>query len=977
VFQGLRAAWRAGDEVFAEVAVPEAERLAAAGFAVHPALLDAALHAMWCTEQQAQEQGQDQVQKRGGRLPFSWRGVRVHASGATAARVRIRIVGPDAVSLVLCDADGALIASVESLTLREIPAGGLDSPAAAAVTAGSLFEVRWTPVPVPAGDPAAAAPVAVVPLAEAAQLAGPPPDPVVLAVAGGGQDQAATAHQVVGEVLAALQEWLAEPRLEDTPLLIVTCGAVGVTSETGGRAAGVDDVAAAAVWGLVRSAQSEHPGRFVLVDTDAPDALAEVVGAVLACGEPQVAIRGGVLHAARLVLLPPNPNSPNLDSPEPGGSLEPTAAPGSRWGEGWVLVTGGGGLAAVITRHLVRDCGVRHVLLASRRGPTAPGMDELAAELSADGVQVAAVACDVADRDAVAQVFDQFEVSAVIHTAGVLDDAVLASLQPGQVDAVLRPKVDGSWNLHQASLHRELAAFVVFSSAAGVLGAPGQGNYAAGNAFLDALAVYRQGLGLPGLSLAWGAWDQTTGMTARLRDQDLARLARGGFPPLTAAHGTALFDAAVSAGRPAAVPMRINRRMLAAAAAQLPPLLHALIPVTSRPAAGHGTAPAALAAQLAALPPAERTAELQTLVQAEVAAVLGHPDPAAITPARPFTELGFDSLTAVELRNRLAARTSTRLPATVIFDHPTPTELAEHLSAEIDNAAVQQAPPEPAAETAQDLVTQLYRQALADGKTAEGDEFLMSLARLRPVFRGPAELASAPAPVRLATGGTRTQLVCVPPIVPLTGDRAYYRLASAFQGNRDVSSLTPTGFRPGEQLPASPRALVAVLAEAIAGHVGQSPFALLGISSGGLVAYEIARRLDDMGSHPKAVIFVDTYAMNDSRVDEFQQEMAEEMYSRGDAAAPGAINQASLSAYVWTCSLFQDWRPEPVSFPTLLLRATEPLNAGRSDMGWQTSLDHVTTVLDVPGNHFTMANEHVASTAEVIDTWLEDFAERD
>jgi len=894
-FRGLTAVWSADDTVFAEIALPPEEHVSAAGCTLHPALLDAALHAIWFTGSARP------------RLPFSWGGVSVYAAGATAARVRLQPTGPQTCSLVLLDRQGGLIASVESLTLREVPADGLGRTDPG--VGDSLFELRWTPVP---------------------DVAATTEDVTILPVRGEGDDVPAAAHEVVGEVLETLRAWLARP--DDSPLLISTQRAVDAEA--------VVDVAASAVWGLVRSAQREHPGRFVLVDTDEPDAVRDVAGAVLASGEPQVVIRDGVLHAARLAPVPaPAERPPGL-------------------GDGWVLFSGGGGLARVVVQHVVETWGVRGVVLAGRRGPDAGHV----AELTAQGVEVAGVACDVADRGAVRKMFDEFEISAVIHTAGVLDDALLESLTPGQVESVLRPKVDGAWNLHEASADRDLAAFVVFSSAAGVAGSAGQANYAAGNAFQDGLMSYRRSRGLPGVSLAWGAWDQGTGMTAGLRSQDVERMTRAGLPPLTAAQGVALFDAALACDRALVVPMRVDRQALAAQPDEPPPLLRDLLPRRVRPA------PAA-ADDLAGLPPAERPARLLGLVRTEVAAVLGHAGPEAISADRAFTELGFDSLTAVELRNRLSTRTGTRLPAAVVFEHPTSAGLAAYLNSAIEDRTGPATSPD-----APDLVTRVYRQALADGRTAEADEFLMSLARLRPTFQGPEDLDGTPAPVRLATGGSRTRLVCLAPVVPLTGDRVYYRLASAFQGNRDVSSITSVGFTAGESLPASSEALVTVLAEAIAEHVGGAPFVLLGHSSGGLLAFDVGKRLAARGVRPTAAVLMDTYAIDDVRLAEFQQEMAESMYRRSDAA-PEAIDHASLSAHVWTCALLEGWRPEPAPFPTLLLRASEPLAAGRDDRGWQTSLEHVTTVLDVPGNHFTLADEHIASTAEAIDAWLEEVEE--
>ncbi|MFC7310857.1 beta-ketoacyl reductase, partial [Streptomyces monticola] len=287
----------------------------------------------------------------------------------------------------------------------------------------------------------------------------------------------------------------------------------------------------AAVWGLARSAQSEEPGRVVLVDTDDVDAVA----LALASGEPQVVVREGALYGARLARVPV--------------VTEEEAGPTSRFGdgEGTVLMTGASGtLGGLFARHLVSELGVRRLLLTSRRGADAPGAAELAEELTALGAEVSWAACDAADREALAALLAPIEnLSGVVHVAGVLDDGVIASLTPERIDSVLRPKVDAALNLHELTADRELDAFVVFSSAAGVFGNPGQGNYAAANAFLDALASHRRANGLPAQSLAWGLWaDEAAGMAGELSEADLERMNRTGVRPITEAQGLALFDTA-------------------------------------------------------------------------------------------------------------------------------------------------------------------------------------------------------------------------------------------------------------------------------------------------------------------------------------------------------------------------------------------------------------------------------------------------
>ncbi|MGK5673960.1 type I polyketide synthase [Micromonospora sp. URMC 106] len=353
--------------------------------------------------------------------------------------------------------------------------------------------------------------------------------------------------------------------------------------------------------------------------------------------------------------------------------------------DGTVLVSGATGtLGALLCRHLVTAHGARQLLLVSRRGPDAEGADELLADLKALGADVSIVAADLADPDAVADVLSMVDprhpLRAVVHAAGVLDDATVESLTADRLDAVLRPKVDAAWNLHRATLGHELTAFVLFSAAAGVFGGPGQGNYAAGNAFLDALAEHRRALGLPAVALAWGRWARASGMTGHLDSADIRRLDRGGMAALADDEALALFDAVWRAERATLVPAKIVTGTAAPGAPVHPLLANLVRPAARRAAAGEVADGQAFAETLRGLPDDKRARALRDLVLSHMAVVLGHGDPAGIEPTRAFRELGFDSLTAVELRNRLGAATGLRLPATLVFDNPTPTALAEHLA---------------------------------------------------------------------------------------------------------------------------------------------------------------------------------------------------------------------------------------------------------------------------------------------------------
>jgi polyketide synthase 12 len=394
---------------------------------------------------------------------------------------------------------------------------------------------------------------------------------------------------------------------------------------------------------------------------------------------------------------------------------------------GTVLVTGASGmLGGLLARHLAARHGVRHLLLASRRGPDAEGAEELRADLEKLGATATFAACDLADRGAVAKLLDgvpdEHPLTGVLHNAGVLDDAVLTELTAARMDTAMRPKVDAARHLHELTLDHDLAWFVLASSAAGTFGPAGQGNYAAANAYLDALAQQRRSQGRPAVSLGWGLFDSASGMTGHLDQADRQRLRRSGTRALTDEQAMELFDAAVALDRAALLPIGLELRGIPADA--VPPLLRGLVRTPARRATANGSAPgASWAGQLAGLGEPERREKLLDLVRTQAATVLGHADTGAIGPDRAFKELGVDSLTAVELRNRLRTATGLALPATLVFDHPTPEALAERLHLDLTPEL-----PDPAS----DLLSELSRLDTALAGLAWDDE---TRARLAPQLR--------------------------------------------------------------------------------------------------------------------------------------------------------------------------------------------------------------------------------------------------
>ncbi|WP_452672833.1 SDR family NAD(P)-dependent oxidoreductase [Streptomyces abikoensis] len=666
--------WVRDDEVYVEAKLTGEAASDAPYYGMHPALLESLAQA-------AEFAGLDGEEELS---PLSWSGVSLHAGGASAVRARLTRTAGDSVSVAAVDATGAPVLSVETLVLHPRPDAD-DAPAGAGAEQGALLRLEWVPAPGPAATAQETHRSVTLGGYGIASLADVPAgtDLVVVPVATtDGEDVPAAAHRLTAHALQLVQEWLADNRHAASRLLFLTRNAVPADA-----ADAVRDPAAAAVWGLVRSAQSENPGRFVLLDvdetagTDPTDPTTLLPGfpgltGLLAGGDAQFVVRDGVVRVGRLARVVAEAGTP---------------AAVRTWNPaGTVLITGGtGGLGGVLARHLVTEHGMKHLLLASRRGPEAPGAAELADELAALGAEVTLVACDTSDRAEVkgllAGVPSARPLTAVIHTAGVLDDGIVTSLTPDRLATVLRPKADAAWHLHELTKDLDLAAFIGYSSISGVMGSAGQANYAAGNVFLDALAHHRRGLGLPAQSLAWGAWAQGSGMTGTLSQADMQRIAASGVPPLTVAQGLALFDAAIGLDEPYVVPIGPAsgaRR----AQGEVPPLLRGLVKGGRRvaAAAGDGAATAAgLARQLREIREEERVRFAVELVRAEAARVLGHASPEAIGAKKGFQDLGFDSLTAVELRNRLTASTGLRLPATLTFDHPTPVSLAEHLVSQL------------------------------------------------------------------------------------------------------------------------------------------------------------------------------------------------------------------------------------------------------------------------------------------------------
>ncbi|MCS7475354.1 SDR family NAD(P)-dependent oxidoreductase [Umezawaea endophytica] len=1072
-FRAVTAAWVRGDEVFAEVALPDG---AAGSFGVHPVLLDAALH---CG---ALASGSDREEATA-LVPFAFTGVDLHATRATSVRVRMAPSGPDGFSVAVTDHADRPVLTVESLVTRPLDA----ATAADAVASRATYRLDWVPVPLPEPVPGAWAVLGEDVLGLAAHMIGvvEPESATHLVLAARPRDDldpAARARDLVGTVLEVVRDWLDSTAYRtDARLVVVTRDAT--TTDP--------DLAAAAVSGLIRSAQAENPHRLVLVDLDESADSAAALGSAITLAEPHLAIRHGKPHTPRLahVDTPPaeagrpadrgallagatsagladlgdrssgavtaaladlgapsavavsaglvdrgglstratsagladrggpsagvasagltdlggpplvavSPRLADLGA-SPAGVVSrgpagvgagapslglvdfdpPPAAPVfSRPVDpnGTVLVTGGGGaLGAVLAEHLVVAHGVRHLVLASRRGASAAGVEELRARLVGLGAEVRLVACDLTDPAAVAKLVADCApaLTAVFHLAGVLDDGVLASLTPDRLDAVLAPKVTAAWALHTATEHLDLSAFVLYSSASGLFGRPGQANYAAANAFLDALARHRVATGLPAQSLAWGLWETEGGGMGEGVRQDRATAA------ITPRHGNLLLDRALRTPEPVLLLAPLDLDVLRddpdtppIFAAVLPPRPAAVQAVDVEPAA---ESPGAWRTVLSGLPAAERQTELARLLTAEMALVLGFADPAAFPVDRGFDEVGFDSLTAVQLRNRVAYATGARLAATMVLDHPT----LDALTAYVHSVLADSLPPPPVESGPAELrFASVYHRVVHSKGPAEAMTMRFLASYALPAFAAADRAAHAVLPRRVAGGGRGPALLYLDSYVTFTPGSTP-RLLEAFDGYSDVHVLDHPGMLGDPAVPDSVETLALVHAEAIRTLLGDAPFVLVGHCLGGVVAHAVAAVLEDAGTPPAGLVLLDTHLSEGFRADGRLSALVSQVSDMSEEDFTGLCTDRALLAGGAYVRLFDGWRPEPGTVPTLLVRADTPTPSMRGPVpltDWRPHWPFPHDVVDVPGDHQSMRDQRADTTAAAVRDWIEALTE--
>ncbi|MFI7413890.1 SDR family NAD(P)-dependent oxidoreductase [Streptomyces sp. NPDC049627] len=660
-FRGVRQAAATGDgTVLARLSLPLAARDAADPYPVHPALLDAALHVAAALDSSDQRV----------LLPVAVARCVLPPGGATDLTASVRRTDGPGTDLVLdvslWDADGFPAGRLEGVRLR---AAHPAEPNSGSENGRHLYEVAWTAVPEETAD------------ASGGRWAvhGDPADPAVAAALGelraagvqvtdegaetvvrlwprpaADSEPAAAAHELATTALAELQALIALPSGEAPARTIwVTRGAIAAADGDT-----VPGLAQSVLWGLARSARAEHPDLGLsLLDLHDDEPLP--LTALPYAEEPELAVRKGELLVPRLVRARPSPS----------------ACPAPIPTDGTVLITGGLGAVGRRIARLLAENGVPRLLLTSRQGAEDPRTPDVTAELTALGAEVEVAACDVADAAAVAVVLnrvgDESPLRGVVHCAGVLADGVVAELTPERLAQVLRPKVDGAAHLHRLIAGHPLDLFLLVSSAAGVVGNPGQANYAAANAFLDQLAHHRRASGLPGVSVSFGAW---AGEGLAAERADLEGMARRGHRALTPDQGRELTELCLRRDAPHTVAWALDLPRLRTAA-PTEALWRSLLPAPrhARPD-GH-----TVADRLARLPERERAARVLALVREEAAHALGLRSAESVRPDQPLRDLGMDSVTAVDLRNRISSRLGSKLPATLLFDHPTPSRLAEYL----------------------------------------------------------------------------------------------------------------------------------------------------------------------------------------------------------------------------------------------------------------------------------------------------------
>ena len=738
------------------------------------------------------------------------------------------------------------------------------------------------------------------------------------------------------------------------PLWAVTRGAVSV-----GCSDHLENPRQALVWGLGRAAALEHPDRWGgLIDLPATldDRAMSRLCSVLARSEAedQAAVRSAGIFVRRLV------RAPVKDC----GVSRPWRPRDT------VLITGGtGALGAHVARWLANQ-GAEHLVLVSRRGLAAPGAEQLRAELAGLGTAVTVAACDVADRKALAELLVSVQppLTAVVHTAGAVQVSGIEDMGTNDLADVINAKVAGAAHLDELLDDRSLDAFVVFSSGAGTWGSGGQSAYGAANAFLDALVERRRAQGRAGTSVAWGLW-----AGGGMGDGGAGgQLWRRGLVPMPPELALVALQQAADHDEPTVAIADIDwqRFIPPFTWARHSPLLDDLPEaqrITEAAASAAESQDSELIQWLAGLDTAGQLSVLTDLVRKEAAVVLGHTTSDHIAASRAFKDAGFDSLTAMELRNRLTDATGQRLPATLIYDYKTPTAVARHLLSAMDISETIRLQPEQ-----HQTLGGIYSELAMRGKIEEMEILAASVAALRDTFDGVAKFGRGARVLQLSHGDQTPHIICFPSLVALPGQMQYDRLSSYFQGISDLSVVIVPGYQQNEPLASSIDALTDVLAEATLWCAQGKPFALLGHSSGGLLAHAVGTHLEGSGVQPISVILLDPF-IPDSVSPQLSKALIYELFARRPMSADN-FDDGGITVMLTYLRMFQAWQPQPVAAPTLVVRPAEGILGSpdepiiRQEWRTQWTLDHVEA--EVPGDHFTMSVEYAHTTAESVHDWL-------
>lgn len=986
-FRRVSAIWRqppdgqAPNELQVQIDPPDIQNQK---FILHPTMLDAAMHASLLA---ASDTATNSI-----RLPFLLRGVQFFAASSSGPLLaRIRFVDEERHSLSLSDiSTGALVAEISEVILRPW------QPAFVEPIPGDLYRLEWIESAHNTRDEGQ-----TQSLSEGDEIL-----QIGVRDAGNGHEAITTedlidiVHSAVVEALRAVQKWSAQNVHTGNRLVIVT------------RKATIDNnpnLAAAAIWGFVRSVQAELSGRRVaLVDLDGSDKSDSMLMTALASNLEVATIRDGSILIPKLsrVALPSTQTvTSTLDV---GGT---------------VLITGGtGGLGALLSRHIIHKHGTKHLLLVSRSGRDAPGADQLYNDLRTAGAVVRIEKCDCGDRlqlmELMASVQDLPPITAIIHAAGVVDDAILSSQTPKRLSNVLRPKVDAAWNLHVIA-PVTVRSFVLFSSYVGIIGNEGQTGYTAGNAFLDALSRLRLSQGLPSLSLAWGPWLNEGGMAAADRLViPSARLANA--QPFTDEQGLKMFDMALERATPTYPVMA-------------PMLLRGpfpLVPSTGTASKAEAStkssnAPSSWRTKLAAVSSEHRNDKLTALVRDEVATVLGYQDQEL--PDLPFADLGFDSFTSVLLCNRLRGLTGLQdLPVTLALDYDAIQAVVQYLSARLDiphleaeTEAEDQAltstenntvSPQPVASDRKKVngltssntidsqhhidlemfrgLAQLHKRLSQLGQYTAAVDLMASASLALPTFGNESDLAILAVAPQILVNGPSSSLDKPPPLIFIApffppiiieGFRSsvYSALASEMKGERDVFELP----HPEEDsVPDSLETLTLLHVNTIRKHFA-GRILLAGYSAGGTVAHCVASKLAEEEDHDQNVqlagfVLIDTYLNMTGRGDPdwLNALPAEALTTRArgleSMVKDFGLALAKVGGYFRT---FRDMklRDLPVTLPTLFIRAQHPSSEMPNDPAvWRPSWPRANHTVEIPGSHLELLDKRYAPAAAAeIQRW--------